>query len=141
MSAHDLTLRSRWWFILSAVVSVAALYVPGSAHAQVAPKNVTVEVSLLTRVQTGRTGSEVPVDQVVLTHLVSYADLDLTTLSDESELRRRVAETARFACEQLERLYPRQSESIARCTRQTVEDTSPQIDAAIDAAEREARGE
>jgi UrcA family protein len=127
--------------VCCATAFLCALLVPVKAHAQVSPRNLAVEVSLRTRVLTGPTGSEAPVVQVTLTHLVSYADLDLTTLSDQSELRRRVAETARFACEQLEQLYPRQSESVARCTRQGIEDTSAEIDAAIDAAEREARGE
>ena len=122
-----------------ALVLVAALAVHASA--QVSPSNVTVEVSILTRAMAGRPGLEAPVDQVTLTHLVSYEDLNLTTQDGEWELRRRVAETARFACEQLESLYPRQSESIARCTRQAIEDTSAQIAAAIDAAERAERGE
>ena len=141
MNARHISVRARRWFIVCTIASLCALVLPVRSHAQVSPRNLPVEVSLRTRVLTGQTGSEAPVDQVTLTHLVSYADLDLTTLSDQSELRRRVAETARFACEQLERLYPRRSESVARCTRQAVEDTSSEIDAAIEAAEREARGE
>ncbi|MDA8349503.1 MAG: UrcA family protein [Pseudomonadota bacterium] len=141
MSARHISVRAPRWFMVCTTALLCARLLPGTAHAQVSPRNLAVEVSLRTRVLTGKTGSEAPVDQVTLTHRVSYADLDLTTLSDQSELRRRVAETARFACEQLERLYPRQSESVARCTRQAVEDTSAEIDAAIEAAEREARGE
>ena len=139
--AQHISVRTPRWLLVCITALLCAHLLPGTAHAQVLPRNLAVEVSLRTRVLTGQTGSEAPVDQVTLTHLVSYADLDLTTLSDQSELRRRVAETARFACEQLERLYPRQSESVARCTQQAVEDTSAEIDAAIEAAEREARGE
>ena len=122
--------------LLTASAALTAL-----AYAQVSPKTISVEVSILTPVLAGRPGLEAPADQVTLTHLVSYSDLDLTTQSGQEELRDRIAETARFACEQLERLYPRQSESPARCTRQAIEDSDSQVAAAIDAAEREARGE
>lgn len=111
------------------------------AYAQVSPKTISVEVSILTPVLAGRPGVEAPADQVTLTHLVSYTDLDLTTHSGQQALRGRIAETARFACEQLERLYPRQSESPTRCTSQAIDDSDSQVAAAIDTAGREARGE
>lgn len=111
------------------------------AQAQVSPRTISVEVSTVTQAVAGRTGVGAPVDRVTLTHQVSYADLSLTTRAGEAELRRRIAETARFACEQVERLYPAQSESLARCTRGAIEDASSQVTAAIDSAEREARGE
>ena len=111
------------------------------AQAQVSPRSITVEVSTVAQAVAGRTGVGAPVDRVTLTHQVSYADLDLTTRAGETELHRRIAETARFACEQIERLYPAQSESVARCTRGAIEDASSQVTAAIDSAEREARGE
>lgn len=123
------------------VLVLAAAALATVAYAQVSPKTVSVEASVLTRVLAGRPGVEAPVDEVTLTHLVSYEDLDLTTQAGVQELRRRVAETARFACEQLERLYPRHAESIARCANEAIDLTDTQIDAAIDAAEREARGE
>jgi UrcA family protein len=110
-------------------------------RAQVSPRSITVEVSTVAQAVAGRTGVGAPVDRVTLTHQVSYADLDLTTRAGETELHRRIAETARFACEQIERLYPAQTESLARCTRGAIEDASSQVTAAIDSAEREARGE
>ena len=122
--------------LLTASAALTAL-----AYAQVSPKTISVEVSILTPVLAGRPGLEAPADQVTLTHLVSFSDLNLTTQSGQEELRDRIAETDRFTCEQLERLYPRQSESPARCTRQAIEDSDSQVAAAIDAAEREARGE
>ena len=134
-------IRARELIVRTGAALLAALVLAANAYGQVSPKNISVEVSILTPALAVRTGVEAPVDQVTLTHLVSYEDLDLTTQFGDTELRRRVAETARFACEQLERLYPRQSESLAHCTRQAVDDASSQIDAAIDAAEREARGE
>jgi UrcA family protein len=126
---------------LALTVVLAAAGLLAQAQAQVSPKTVSVEVSIQARALAGRTGVEAPVDQVTLTHLVSYEDLNLATQTGAEELGRRVAETARFACEQLERLYPRQSESIARCTRQAIEDTDTQVSAAIEAADRETRGE
>ena len=132
--------RQRTHIIAAASLALAAALI-GYAHAQVSPKTVSVEVSITTRVLTGRTGVEAPVDHVTLTHLVSYEDLDLTTQAGVQELRRRVAETARFACEQLDQLYPRQSESVAVCTEAAIQETETQVDAAINAAEREAQGE
>ncbi len=125
--------------IALAVLATAGLL--AQAQAQVSPRTVTVEVSIQARALAGRTGVEAPVDHVTLTHAVSYEDLNLATQVGAEELGRRVAETARFACEQLERLYPRQSESIARCTRQAIEDADSQVSAAIEAADRETRGE
>ena len=133
-------IRQRTRQIGTALLAITACLAT-SAYAQIAPKTISVEVAILTRVLAGRTGVEAPADQVTLTHLVSYEDLDLTTQSGVEELHRRIAETARFACEQLERLYPRQSESLARCTNQALEDTASQVDAAVEAAEREASGE
>ncbi len=125
----------------TAVALLAAAVCATSAQAQVSPLAITVEVSLQTRAPTARPGVKAPVDQVTLTHQVGYEDLDLAVKADRLELRRRVAETAHFACEQLERLYPRHAESIARCASQAIEDAASQIEAAIDAAERDAEGQ
>ena len=130
---HSHRFHSLLWLLAAACLT--------PARAQVSPRSITVEVSTVAQAVAGRTGVGAPVDRVTLTHQVSYADLDLTARAGEAELHRRIAETARFACGQIERLYPAQSESLARCTRGAIEDASSQVTAAIDSAEREARGE
>jgi UrcA family protein len=65
----------------------------------VAPREVHHEI-------VGRTYSGLPVELVSLTRQVSYAGLDLKKQADVAELEKRIHETAKEACKQLDTLYP-----------------------------------
>lgn len=63
------------------------------------------------------------------------------SLGSSAVRHRRIAATARGACEPLERRYPAQSEGRAPRASGAREDASSPLSAAGDAAEREARSE
>ncbi|MGB8365023.1 MAG: UrcA family protein [Rhizomicrobium sp.] len=54
----------------------------------------------------GRSYTGVPIEVISLTRRVGYSDLDLTTVSGVTELKRRINDTAKDACKQLDTLYP-----------------------------------
>lgn len=125
----------------SLVPLAVALALMVSAHAQTVAQTISVAVSVPRSELAGRAHRELALVQVVLIHLVSYQDLDLATQAGERALRERIAATSRTVCEQLERLYPQYSESLARCTREAIADTTSQVEAAVDAAEHKAQSE
>ncbi len=53
------------------------------------------------RKMVGRSTIGAPVEVTSVTSHVSYADLDLTKASDAAELKKRIADSARSACEHL----------------------------------------
>ena len=80
----------------------------------VAPRQVTREV-------VGRSSSTgADIELVSLTRRVSYADLDLALHADVMKLEERINDTAREACDQLERLYPVASRDNRDCVGQAV---------------------
>ncbi len=78
-----------------------------------------------------------PVELVTLTRHTSYADLNLSTHSGATELRRRVESTAKAACQELDELFPmtRTADTSQACLLQAVNGAAGQIQAAVDAAE------
>ncbi len=97
----------------------------------------------MTKSVVSRSSSGVPTEQVTLTHRVSYADLDLKTQIGAAELQKRVKETARAACKQLDELYPLEGKNERQCTKDAIAQASPQVEQAIAAAggKREAKAE
>jgi len=78
-------------FLASLGLALSTALVPAAASAQPSSEEITV---------TGRYG-RVPDSTQTVSQAVSYADLDLSTDSGRSELRRRVSLTARFLCDKL----------------------------------------
>src|SRR4051812_38154619 len=69
--------------------------------------NITVTAPrTVHREQVGRTNAGVPIEEVSLTRVVSTAGLDLTKVADVQMLDKRIADTAREACDNLNPLYP-----------------------------------
>jgi UrcA family protein len=87
-----------------AVVAAAAAMVSTLALAQ-QTEGVTVEAVRQAKI-VGRTPSGVPIEELTLKRTVSYADLDLKTQAGAAELEKRVKETAKAACDELDTLYP-----------------------------------
>lgn len=82
-----------------------------------------------------------PIEQLTLMRHVSYSDLDLATYSGATELKKRVRDIAQKACKQLDDLHPLEGKSTPECVSKAVADASLEVDAAIAAAEREAKAE
>ena len=61
---------------------------------------------LVQRKIVGRSMIGAPIEVISLSRKVSYADLDLTTPEGWAELRKRISDTARAACKQLDTMYP-----------------------------------
>ena len=132
----------------SAGMALLALGVIAAGTAMAATdslEEVTVQGSRMTREVVGRAQSTgVPVELVTLTRHATYADLDLSTHSGASELRRRVESTAKATCQELDKLFPLTTPTASNsqaCLWQAVNGAESQIQAAIDSAEaaRDAR--
>lgn len=102
---------------------------------------ITIGAGVVTKTHIGYSSSGIPTEQVTITHRVSYTDLDLTKQVGAAELKRRVKETARAACKQLDELYPLEAKNVQECTRITLAKASPQVESAIAVANREAKAE
>jgi len=51
-------------------------------------------------------GVHLPIEVISVSRNVSYADLDLAKHSDAAELEKRISDTAKAACDELNSLYP-----------------------------------
>jgi UrcA family protein len=129
-------------FLQTAVpaILVAGLCLTGSALADELP-TITIGAGVTTKSVVGHSAIGAPIEEVTITHRVSYADLDLTKTADAAELRRRVQETARAACRQLDALYPLEAKNARECTRNAIARASSQVDNAIEGAIREAKAQ
>ncbi len=78
--------------------------------------------------------SGAPIERIWVARKVSYADLDLTTTSGATELRRRVTEAAKEACEQVHTADPVDLSDMddASCTKTATDAALKQAKAAID---------
>ena len=123
------------------VALIAGLVFSAAAGATEPLTTITVTAGIETRTVVGRTDLGAPIEQVTLTRHVSYSDLDLATHSGASELKKRVAETARMACKQLDELYPLDEKQEPQCYREALAAASQRVDEAIAAAERGAKPE
>jgi UrcA family protein len=84
----------------------------------------------------GRTYTGIPIEQISLSHHVSFRDLDLRRPADAAELNKRVDEAARIGCRELDGLYPLDelTPSNKTCTKSAIDAASRQVTAAIAAA-------
>ncbi|HEX8757209.1 MAG TPA: UrcA family protein [Steroidobacteraceae bacterium] len=103
-------------------------------------KTITIGAGVLTKTVVDHSVSTgAPIEEVTVTHRVSYADLDLRTQAGAAELRRRVEETARVACKQLDDLYPLEEKKARECADTAIADASPQVRNALAAVRRQAK--
>ena len=124
-----------------AAALLAGVTLATAALANNAMETIVVRAEAMTKTVVGRTTIGAPVEEVTLTHRVSYADLDLATHSGAMALKRRVKETARLACEQLDKLYPFEDKAEPACIQEAVHRAESQVDEAIVSAERQAKEE
>lgn len=123
------------------VILAAGLCMTASALADELP-TITIGAGVMTKSVVGRSASTgAPIEQVTVSHRVSYADLDLATQTGAAALEQRVKETAVAACKQLDRLYPLEAKNERECTSAAIAQASPQVENAIAAARREAKAD
>ena len=90
----------------------------------------------ITREPVGHTATGGTIENISLTRRVDYSDLNLTVHADVEKLDKRVDDTAREACRQLEQLYPSAALSSPDCVRTAVNGAMMQVDKAVETAER-----
>lgn len=126
-------------FVSGSLMATALAVMAGGALAQssampevkvVADKAVTAK---------GRTAAGRPVEVIQLSHVVAYADINIATASGAAVLQQRVKDAATSVCKELEKLYPTGTSAelgTGSCVTDAVRATAPQVQAAIDAAEK-----
>lgn len=103
------------------------------AFAQQSEEEVVVETTRPATV-VGRSLTGTPVEVTTVTRKVRYADLDLTTHTGAKELAKRVNDTAKIVCRQLDKIYPATVAEGPACIRKASRDGMVQASAAIDSA-------
>ena len=119
---------------ISPALLASGLCLATSAFADTPLPTITVEAPAITQRAVGHNAAGTPLEQVTVTHRVSYADLNLTTHTGAAELKARVRHAAREACRQINDLYPMQRVNTDDCVARAVADSSRQVHEAIDAA-------
>lgn len=78
-------------------------------------------------------------DLISISQRVSYADLNLATVSGAQEMEARVRNTAKALCEKLEQRYPLSGNNAETCVKNAVSKGMADVRIAIEAAEKKAR--
>jgi UrcA family protein len=117
--------------IRAAVAAAAVLMVGATALAQ-ETEGVTVEAVRQSKI-VGHTSSGIPIEEFTLRRKVSYADLDLKQQAGAAELEKRVKETAKSACDELDTLYPltKSATEGAACVKKSTDDAMVLVHRAI----------
>jgi UrcA family protein len=115
---------------LAAVSSGAVIAQEKTQSSQIIIQGRPVQVTTVGRSDTG-----IPIVQYSFERAVSYATLNLSTSSGATELKKRVSETAREACEELQAADPLDaSDDDGTCVREATAGAMKQVTAAIAAA-------
>jgi UrcA family protein len=92
--------------LAAAALAGGLLAIGGLASAQPSASEVTIVAPRVVHQEVGKSPSGTPIELISLSREVSYADLSLASTTGVATLDKRVADTARQACDQLELLYP-----------------------------------
>jgi UrcA family protein len=122
-------------FLLAALVC-AMTNGPAGAQEKGAAPDVNIATGRVQRTIVGRSTIGAPIELAQLSRRVNFADLDLTTASGAAELTRRVRDTAREACDELDRQDPldASAEDTFSCVREATNGAMEQEKAVIAAA-------
>ena len=110
---------------------VAGLALVGAVMAAEQPTEITITASAETKVVVGRSAYGTPIEEVTLTRRVSYADLDLSKTAGAAELEKRVNQTAKDACKELDNRYPFEPKMADECMRSATKMAMDQVHAAV----------
>lgn len=110
-------MKNRHWLspvARATLLGVGGALIGGLALAQTTPLEVvTVEAERSEKV--AQTSYGVPVREVTIRSRVSYADLDLKTEKGVDELVKRIHETARSTCKEMDVKFPVQGHGVDEC--------------------------
>ena len=121
-----------------ALVMLGTVVFSGAALAQEPEAEFVVSSSRASGLTHGTlTGAQVEV--ISISQRVSYADLNLTSVSGSEEMEARVKSTARTLCEKLEQKFPLSGVQMDTCVRNTVNKGLADVRSAISAAQKKAR--
>jgi UrcA family protein len=123
------------YFTASKLAMLGLVLSGGAALAQQVEEITVVAPHEIERRVVGRSKIGAPIEQISLTHRVDFSDLNLAKPDDLATLRQRVADEAKLACDELDKLYPldRDRARNRRCVRDTNNDAQAQINAAVQA--------
>lgn len=120
------------------MVLLGAAFALGSVAASAQPlKEIVVEAPRIQK-GVGKDAVGASIDQISVTHRVSYSDIDISTSSGAQVLTQRVKDAAAAACKEIDKLYPlREPMPGSRsCTDAAADAASAQVKAAVAAAEK-----
>jgi UrcA family protein len=124
--------RGTRWALLAA--SVAAMSAAAIAQESTVVPEVRVQASGVIKKQTNAKSLGAPIETAEITVRVSYADLPLDINSGRALLKDRVADAAKDACMRIRYRMGPTVTSDSECIRKAINGATPQVDAAIAAA-------
>ncbi len=107
--------------LATGVIVAAAGCVLCAIPANAAEKLEQVTVEAARMVTVGRTAYGGPEQTVQISRKVKYGDLDLKSEAGKSELDKRLTETAKELCGELDKMYPLQDPKAHDCVHQAVD--------------------
>jgi UrcA family protein len=125
----------RWMLKSVSVAAVAAMATVVMAQSSTQLPEVKVVASKAVT-KYGRNERGQPVEVFQLSRLVKYSDINIATASGAAVLQQRVADAAKSVCEELGKLYPTTITGTNSCAADAVKIAQPQVQAAIDSAEK-----
>jgi UrcA family protein len=134
--------HSTFKFGLPVAIALAAASAAAVAQQQEPTSNIKVDGGQVQVTTVGLSEAGIPIERFQLDRTVSYANLDLSTPAGVTELKKRVRETARQACEALGSadLTDLSEMDNGACVRNATENAMAQVNAAIANARPAARG-
>ncbi|HXY75696.1 MAG TPA: UrcA family protein [Steroidobacteraceae bacterium] len=123
---------------IALAAAVAAMWGAAAVAQQQIPE-VNIQANRSVKV-VGTTPSGGKIEQVTLTHRVSYADLDLASSAGAQELTKRIDAAATDGCKQLDTLYPLNPPAAGddqKCIKAAVDSATVQANKAIAAAQQQ----
>jgi UrcA family protein len=122
--------NSTWRFGIPLAIAFAAASAAAVAQQSNQAPDVKIEAGKVRQTEVQLSDALTPIERFQVDRTVSYADLDLTTTSGETELVRRVTEVAKEACEQLHTDLSAMDD--ASCMRTAMDSALKQAKAAIE---------
>jgi UrcA family protein len=114
-----------------AITAIAYAVLCGVGKAAPGDEDTVAQITVqahqkVTTKQVGISYTGIPIEEIQLTRHVGYGDLDLSSPKGKAMLEKRIKDTAKRACEQLNTLYP--------LDQWAIDDVQTCVDRAIDAA-------
>jgi UrcA family protein len=113
-----------------AIALMATALLSGGALAQQI-EGITVQASRVEKMEVGRTSSGLPVWVLSVDHVVSYADLDLTTAEGMATLKSRIREAARHGCREIGMDEPTAQPEDWVCTKLATKEAMDKVNALV----------